>query len=103
NDFQYGDDPLGLKTPGGSHIRRANPRDADVAGAVRIHRMIRRGTVYGPPLPDGMLEDDGRERGLMFAFLGGHLGRQFEFVQSEWMQSGVFFGAAAAKDPIAGA
>jgi Dyp-type peroxidase family len=104
NDFLYQqDDPLGLKTPGGAHIRRANPRDAAVAGVPRIHRMIRRGTVYGPPLPDGLIEDDGRDRGLMFAFLGAYLGRQFEFVQSEWMNSGVFFGAGAARDPIAGA
>jgi Dyp-type peroxidase family len=104
NDFLYQeDDPLGLRTPGGSHIRRANPRDAAVAGAPRLHRMIRRGTVYGPPLPDGLMEDDGRDRGLMFAFLGAFLGRQFEFVQSEWMNSGVFFGAGNAKDPMVGA
>ncbi len=64
NDFLYQqDDPLGLKTPGGSHIRRANPRDAAVAGVPRIHRMIRRGTVYGPPLPDGLMEDDGARSG----------------------------------------
>jgi Dyp-type peroxidase family len=104
NDFLYQqDDPLGLKTPGGSHIRRANPRDAAVAGVPRLHRMIRRGTVYGPPLPDGLIEDDGQDRGLMFAFLGAHLGRQFEFVQSEWMNSGVFFGAGGARDPVVGA
>jgi Dyp-type peroxidase family len=104
NDFLYQEhDPLGLKTPGGSHIRRMNPRDAAVAGSPRIHRMIRRGTVYGPPLPDEVMNDDGRDRGLMFAFLGAHLGRQFEFVQSEWINSGVFFGAGDAKDPIAGA
>jgi Dyp-type peroxidase family len=103
NDFLYQeDDPLGLKTPGGSHIRRANPRDAAVAGVPTIHRMIRRGTVYGPPLPDGLMEDDGQDRGLMFAFVGAHLGRQFEFVQSEWINSGVFFGAGDAKDPIVG-
>ena len=80
-----------------------NPRDADVAGVVRIHRMIRRGTSYGPPLPDGVLEDDGVERGLMFAFVGANLGRQFEFVQSEWMNDGSFFGGGATKDPVAGA
>src|SRR5262249_3416571 len=103
DDFLYEeDDPLGLKTPGGSHIRRTNPRDAAIAGVARIHRMIRRGTVYGPPLPDGLLEDDGRDRGLMFAFLGAHLGRQFELVQSEWINDGVFFGAGDAKDPIVG-
>jgi deferrochelatase/peroxidase EfeB len=38
------DDKAGLKTPGGSHIRRTNPRDASIAGVARIHRMIRRGT-----------------------------------------------------------
>jgi deferrochelatase/peroxidase EfeB len=97
------DDAIGYHTPFGSHIRRLNPRDADVAGVVRIHRMIRRGTSYGPPLPDGVLEDDGLERGLMFAFVGANLGRQFEFVQSEWMNDGGFFGGGAAKDPVAGA
>jgi Dyp-type peroxidase family len=97
------DDTIGYHTPCGSHIRRMNPRDADVAGVVRIHRMIRRGTSYGPPLPDGILEDDGLERGLMFAFVGANLGRQFEFVQSEWMNDGGLFGGGATKDPVAGA
>ena len=97
------DDTIGYHTPCGSHIRRVNPRDADVAGVVRIHRMIRRGTSYGPPLPDGVVEDDGLERGLMFAFVGANLGRQFEFVQSEWMNDGRFFGGGNMKDPVAGA
>ena len=104
NDFQYkADDPIGYKTPCGSHIRRTNPRDADIAGVARIHRMIRRGTSYGAPLPDGVLEDDGVDRGLMFAFVGAHLGRQFEFVQSEWMNDSTFFGGGPGKDPVAGA
>ena len=29
-------------------MRRCNPRDAEVAGYVRLHRMIRRGAAYGP-------------------------------------------------------
>src|SRR5439155_478763 len=94
------DDSIGYKTPCGSHIRRMNPRDADVAGVVRIHRMIRRGTSYGPPLPNGVLDDDGIDRGLMFAFVGAQLGRQFEFVQSEWMNGASFFGGSQEKDPI---
>jgi deferrochelatase/peroxidase EfeB len=97
------DDPIGYHTPCGSHIRRTNPRDADVAGVVRIHRMIRRGASYGPLLPDGVLEDDGLDRGLMFAFVGANLGRQFEFVQSEWINAGAFFEGGATKDPVAGA
>jgi Dyp-type peroxidase family len=103
NDFLYAeDDAIGYKTPAGSHIRRTNPRDAAVPGLVRLHRMIRRGTAYGPPLPEGVLEDDGADRGLMFAFVGAHLGRQFEFVQSEWINSGTFITAGDAKDPISG-
>jgi Dyp-type peroxidase family len=103
NDFLYReDDPAGFRTPGGSHIRRTNPRDASIAGLARIHRMIRRGTAYGPQLREGVLEDDGVDRGLIFAFVGAHLGRQFEFVQSQWINDGVFFGAGEAKDPIVG-
>jgi deferrochelatase/peroxidase EfeB len=96
-------DAIGYSTPPGSHIRRCNPRDADVAGVVRLHRMIRRGTAYGPLLPEGVLEDDGADRGLMFAFVGAHLKRQFEFVQSEWINGGDFLGLGDAKDPVAGA
>ena len=51
NDFLFeAEDPAGLKTPSGSHMRRCNPRDAAIAGVARIHRMIRRGTAYGPAL-----------------------------------------------------
>ena len=56
----------GFKCPAGAHARRANPRDAldeDGSVDVRLHRMIRRGTSYGPMLPDGVLEDDGVDRG----------------------------------------
>ena len=104
NAFLYKEnDAIGYHTPCGSHIRRTNPRDAEVAGVVRIHRMIRRGTSYGPALPEGVLEDDGQDRGLMFAFIGANLGRQFEFVQSEWMNDAGFFGGGNTKDPVAGA
>ena len=102
NNFRYRDDPKGLKTPPGSHIRRANARDADIIGDPRLHRMIRRGTSYGPHLPEGVLEDDGADRGLAFVFVGAHLDRQFEFVQSEWVNQGTFFGATGDMDPIVG-
>jgi Dyp-type peroxidase family len=105
NNFLFQDtDPKGFYTPMGSHIRRMNPRDTlGDHTKVNLHRMIRRGTNYGPPLPDGVLEDDGADRGLMFVFIGAHLRRQFEFVQAEWVNNGVFIGAGDDKDPIAGA
>src|SRR5215207_7076948 len=93
NDFLYGDDPRGLKCPVGSHARRANPRDAleqDGSVDVRLHRMIRRGTSYGPMLPDGVLEDDGVDRGIVFVFVGTHLKRQLEFVKTQWINDGIF-------------
>jgi Dyp-type peroxidase family len=105
NDFRYGDDPRGLKCPLGAHARRANPRDAfddDGSVDVRLHRMIRRGTSYGPPLPAGVLEDDGADRGIIFVFAGAHLRRQFEFVKTQWLNDGIFIGAPAERDPLVG-
>lgn len=103
NDFLYqNDDPKGLKTPPGSHIRRMNPRDSAITGVPRLHRMIRRGTSYGPVLPADALEDDGADRGMAFIFVGAHLDRQFEFVQSEWVNDSRFFGTGGDSDPITG-
>ena len=103
NDFLFNeDDPRGFKTPPGAHIRRMNPRDSVIIGVTQLHRMIRRGTSYGPMLPAGILEDDGAERGLAFVFIGAHLDRQFEFVQSEWVNDGLFIGARGDSDPIVG-
>lgn len=105
NDFAYGDDPRGFKCPVGAHARRANPRDAlDHEGSVdvRLHRMIRRGTSYGPALPEGVFEDDGAERGIIFVFAGAHLKRQFEFVKTQWLNDGIFIGAPDESDPLVG-
>ncbi|HEU4998155.1 MAG TPA: Dyp-type peroxidase [Lapillicoccus sp.] len=105
NDFGYQGDPRGFKCPAGAHARRANPRDAfdhELSVDVRFHRMIRRGTSYGPPLPDGVTEDDGADRGIIFVFAGSHLKRQFEFVKTQWLNDGIFIGAPAERDPLVG-
>ena len=68
----------------------------------RLHRIIRRGTSYGPPLPEGVLEDDGADRGLVGVFIGAHLDRQFEFIKSQWVNDGNFIGYLGEKDPVAG-
>ena len=105
NDFRFADDPRGFKCPVGAHARRANPRDAlDQEGSVdvRLHRMIRRGTSYGPMLPEGVLEDDGVDRGIIFVFAGAHLKRQFEFVKTQWLNDGIFIGAPLESDPLVG-
>jgi Dyp-type peroxidase family len=105
NDFlYYDDDPKGLKCPLGSHIRRMNPRDQfkHELVDVRRHRVLRRGLAYGPALPEGALADDGADRGVLFLFIGANLGRQFEFVQTEWINQGTFIGTPAEKDPVIG-
>ena len=105
NDFAFADDPRGFKCPVGAHARRANPRDAldqDGSVDVRLHRMIRRGTSYGPVLPAGVLEDDGADRGIVFVFAGAHLKRQFEFVKTQWLNDGIFIGAPLERDPLVG-
>jgi Dyp-type peroxidase family len=106
NRFGYGDDLRGFKCPAGAHARRANPRDAldhEMSVDVRLHRMLRLGTSYGPVLPEGVLEDDGADRGIIFVFAGAHPKRQFEFVKTQWLNDGIFIGAPAEKDPLAGA
>jgi Dyp-type peroxidase family len=104
NDFSYQDDTQGLKCPFSSHIRRVNPRDAlknDLVMA-NLHHFLRRGTNYGPPLPEGVFEDDGAERGGVFLLIGAHQRQQFEFVQSQWMTDGNFISHGTEQDPIVG-
>ena len=105
NSFGYREDLRGFKCPAGAHARRANPRDAledENSVDVRLHRMIRRGTSYGPMLAEGVLEDDGVDRGIIFIFAGSHLKRQFEFVKTQWINEGVFIGASNESDPLVG-
>ncbi len=96
NDFDYCkikdrqdviDDPKGALCPIGSHVRRANPRSAEVLGRMgnRV-RLIRRGMPYGPP----HVRRDGKKRGMLGLFLCASLKHQFEFVQKHWINDGLF-------------
>jgi Dyp-type peroxidase family len=105
NDFTYGDDPQGLKCPLGAHIRRANPRDTDGFFGGKLsdrHRIIRRGRPYGPVMEDGVTEDDGVERGLVFVCFQSNIWRQFETIQALWVDDGDPFGLGADKDFLIG-
>lgn len=104
NDFSYENDKEGLKCPFSAHIRRVNPRDAlkDDLVAVNLHHILRRGVNYGPPLPEGVVDDDGEERGGLFLLIGAHIKRQFEFLQSQWITDGNFIRQGTEQDPILG-
>lgn len=103
NDFSFGDDPAGYRCPVGAHIRRVNPRASLPFDGklVNRHRLIRRGLPYGPPLPVGA-PDDGADRGIVFACLQADLERQFEFVQSQWLNQGNELGLGDDKDVLLG-
>lgn len=105
DDFSYADDPHGFACPLGAHIRRAHPRDSPGFFGGRLsrrHRLIRRGRSYGPPLPPGVTEDDGVDRGLVFVCFNASLWRQFETVQALWIDDGDPFGLGADKDFLVG-
>jgi Dyp-type peroxidase family len=105
NNFSYAEDPKGLRCPMGAHIRRMNPRDThmQVLTNVKIHRIIRHGTRYGPDLPENVWEDDGQKRGIFFIFLSAAAPQTFEFLKKEWINAGNFVGLGMEQDPIAGA
>jgi Dyp-type peroxidase family len=104
NDFDYGDDPDGLRCPVGAHVRRANPRRSLPFEGLLVnrHRMVRRGIPYGAPLPEGAVED-GQDRGVVFMCLQASIARQFEFVQGQWLNGGNALGLGDDQDVLLGA
>jgi Dyp-type peroxidase family len=104
NNFLYNEDPKGLRCPLGAHVRRMNPRDSQltVLDNVNLHRIIRHGNAYGPPLQEGVFEDDGQSRGIFFIFLSATAPETYEFLKKHWIQDGNFLGLDTQRDPIAG-
>lgn len=107
-------DPMGEKCPFSSHVRRMNPRDSldpnpeESLIMANRHMIIRRGMTFGAPLfpldkmPDGRLEDDGQDRGLIFICMNANINRQFEFIQQTWANNPKFHSMYNDKDPIIG-
>jgi deferrochelatase/peroxidase EfeB len=131
NAFTYRTDPDGTGCPLGAHIRRTNPRNADLppgpggligrlvrtlgldpgarqldlTASTRFHRLLRRGREYGVRVPLERAVSgpaDGAESGLQFMCLGANIQRQFEFVQSAWVASAKFDGLGNQADPLLG-
>jgi len=106
NDFNYSNDPRGRQAPFGCHIRRMNPRDTKLTRLthVNLHRIIRRGTTYGPPYDPNALSkaDDEIPRGAYFLFISAKAMDTIEFLQQEWINDGNFIGISGERDPIIG-
>jgi deferrochelatase/peroxidase EfeB len=132
NQFTYDADAWGTRCPYGAHIRRGNPRNADIPGdpkglishlirilgfgnknihddlisSTRFHRILRRGREYGEKLsPEEALQpapSNERPRGLHFVAVNANIERQFEFVQNAWMMRTKFDGLTEESDPLMG-
>ncbi len=99
----YFDDAEGLRCPVGAHIRRLNPRSAQVTGKPHGRRIVRRGIPYGPEF-DPARPDDGLERGLLGLFICGDLEMQYEFLMQVWANLDIQTrGLQGTRDPILGA
>jgi deferrochelatase/peroxidase EfeB len=132
NQFTFDADAHGTRCPIGAHIRRANPRNADIPGrprsllarlvrtlgfgrqsfledaiaSTRFHRILRRGREYGPWPPPAAATPGPPgaegETGLYFIALNANIARQFEFVQSAWLMGTKFGGLSEESDPLIG-
>jgi deferrochelatase/peroxidase EfeB len=83
-----------------------NPRDTKLTRLtdVKLHRLIRRGTTYGPPYDPNELSDADDEvpRGAYFLFISAKAMATIEFLQQEWINDGNFVGIGSERDPIIG-
>jgi len=131
NQFTYNSDSQGTRCPFGAHIRRANPRNADLPGepangvswllhtlgfgtkkfredvvaSARFHRLLRRGREYGSGLsPEQAIAGtaDTGEHGIHFICIAANISRQFEFVQNAWLMNAKFDALTEERDPLLG-
>ena len=104
NNFDY---PAISGCPYSSHIRRSNPRDAQIVQRVanNSRRLVRRGMPYGPPYdPEKPDAADAPERGLLGNFIGASLGAQFEAMCCDWVNVGLQDPrVTGSNDPLIGA
>ena len=119
SDFTYDEDMSGARCPMSGHMRRVNPRASlelkaglcpgefvknsgafDTPGALaNRRRILRRGLPYG----DSTLRaNDNGDHGVIMMMLNADIGRQYEFVQQQWVNYGNDFREANDKDVILG-
>ena len=131
NQFTFDSDADGVGCPFGAHIRRANPRNADLPtpavhgvsrllrtlgfglrglhadtkSSTRFHRLLRRGREYGSRITseDSVAQEtETGPHGIHFICLVANIARQFEFVQGAWMMNTKFDAMTGESDPLLG-
>jgi Dyp-type peroxidase family len=113
NEFEYmKNDPLGLRTPRFSHIRKVYPRDdgfgnKDDDEENDKHRILRRGIPFGKSIGESdNSQKDTEERGLLFMCYQSDISSQFEYIQIKFANNPGFpkpyQGIQHGHDPIIG-
>lgn len=119
SNFTYDEDMSGARCPLSGHMRRVNPRASleikagtcpgqflrnegafDTPGALaNRRRILRRGLPYGD---SSQRDTDHGDHGVIMMMLNADIGRQYEFVQQQWVNYGNDFREANDKDVILG-
>jgi Dyp-type peroxidase family len=112
NAFEYDNDPDGTDVPRAAHIRKVYPRKQEPPSEEEAekHRILRRGIPFGKPFHRGARPDlqeryspsprFPHDRGLLFLSYQASIERQFEFIQSAWVNSADFPESGDGQDPI---
>jgi deferrochelatase/peroxidase EfeB len=119
SDFSYDDDMSGARCPMSAHIRRLNPRASleikagvcpgefvrnkgafdTPGGLANRRRILRRGLAYGDSTDRG---SDAGDHGVIMMMLNANIGRQYEFIQQQWVNYGNDFREANDKEVLLG-
>jgi deferrochelatase/peroxidase EfeB len=119
SDFVYDDDMSGARCPMSAHVRRLNPRASleikagvcpgefardkgafDTPGALaNRRRILRRGLPYGN---SSERSSDNGNHGVIMMMLNADIGRQYEFIQQQWVNYGNDFREGNDKEVLLG-
>jgi Dyp-type peroxidase family len=108
NNFDYSADANGSKCPFHGHIRKSNPRGSSPGGLIfdKSVQMARRGITYGSRLqhPDSkeFIDEPNDGVGLLFMSYQASIEKQFQFMQTKWVNSADFPKPNVGVDPIIG-
>jgi Dyp-type peroxidase family len=108
NNFTYNEDAEGSKCPFHAHIRKSNPRGSSPGGLEfdKSVQMARRGITYGIRLQDPdskeFIDKPNDGVGLLFMSYQASIEKQFQFMQTKWVNNADFPHPNIGIDPVIG-
>jgi Dyp-type peroxidase family len=108
NNFDYSADAAGAKCPFHAHIRKSHPRGSSPGGLDfdKSVQMARRGITYGARVQDvdtaNLVDSPNDGVGLLFMSYQASIEKQFQFMQTQWVNNEGFPSAGVGIDPVIG-